>query len=68
MLGGMDQLMTSIGLGKLFTSIFGTYGAATKAQKAADLKGKIEAKRNEVQDAAMRTFKDDWNYCTLKGK
>jgi len=68
MLGSMDQLMTSIGLGKLFTSIFGTYGAATKAQKAADLKGKIEAKRNEVQDAAMRTFKDDWNYCDLKGK
>ena len=67
-IGSLDKLMTSVGLGKLFTSIFGTYGAATKAQKAADLKSKIETKRNEVQNAELRTFKDDWNYCDLKGK
>jgi len=65
-LGSMDQLMTSIGLGKLFTSLFGTYGAATKAQKAAKLKKDIEAKRSEIQTNSIIKFKADWAYCDSK--
>lgn len=67
MLGSMDQLMASIGVGKLFTSLFGTYGAATKAQKAVKLKKDIETKRSEIQSDSMIKFKADWNYCNAKG-
>lgn len=66
MLGSMDQLMASIGLGKLFTSLFGTYGAATKAQKAVKLKKDIETKRTEIQTDSIVKFKADWNYCDSK--
>lgn len=66
LLGSMDQLMASIGLGKLFASLFGTYGAATKAQKAVKLKKDIETKRTEVQSDSMIKFKADWSYCDKK--
>lgn len=66
LMGSIDQLMTSIGLGKLFSSLFGTYGAATKAQKAVKLKKDIEMKRSEVQSDSMVKFKADWAYCDKK--
>ncbi len=66
-MANMDQLMASIGLGKLFTSLFGTYGAATKAQKAVKLKKDIEQKRSEIQNDSIVKFKADWTYCDSKG-
>jgi hypothetical protein len=65
-LGSMDQLMASIGLGKVFATLFGTYGAATKAQKAVKLKKDIEMKRSQVQTDSMIKFKSDWAYCDSK--
>ncbi len=66
LMGSIDQLMASIGLGKLFTALFGTYGAATKAQKAVKLKKDIETKRTQVQSDSMVKFKADWSYCDKK--
>jgi uncharacterized protein YfkK (UPF0435 family) len=66
LVGSMDQLMASIGLGKLFTTLFGTYGAATKAQKAVKLKKDIETKRTQVQNDSIIKFKADWAYCDSK--
>lgn len=66
LMGGMDQLMASIGLGKMFTSLFGTYGAVSKGQKARKLKSDIEQKRSQVQSDSVIKFKSDWNYCDSK--
>lgn len=68
LIGSMDQLMASVGLGKLFTTLFGTYGAATKAQKASKLKKDIESKRSQVQADSMIKFKADWKYCDSTGE
>ena len=68
LMGSVDALMASIGLGKMFTALFGTYGAATKAQKAVKLKKDIETKRTQVQSDSMVKFKADWSYCDKKAE
>jgi hypothetical protein len=68
LIGGMDNLMASIGIGKLFTTLFGSYSAMTKAEKAKHLKSDVEKKRQEIEIDMKNSFKKDWNYCDLKGK
>ncbi len=68
LMGGMDNLMTSIGLGKLFSTLFGSYSAMTKAEKAKKLKIDVEEKRKSIEIDTKNSFAKDWNYCDLKGK